>query len=123
MIRIVVGGQINKQEIAEHVKKIMGGNAVVEIRGDLDAALAIQAGTYDYYLGACNTGGGGALAMAIALIGADKCTTVSVPGKVLTDEEIAEAVQNGKKAFGFTAQHANHIVPVLMKEIMKKEGV
>ncbi len=123
MVKIVVGGQIDKQEIAGHVQKLMGEDAVVEIRGDLDAALAIQAGTYDYYLGACHTGGGGALAMAIALIGADKCATVSVPGKIMTDEEIADAVQDGKIAFGFTAQHAEHIVPVLMKAIRKKEGV
>ena len=69
MIRIVVGGQINKQEIAAFTKNFMGSNATVDVKNDLDATMAIQAGQYDYYIGACNTGGGGALAMAMALLG------------------------------------------------------
>ena len=60
MIRIVVGGQINKQEIAAFTKNFMGNNATVDVKNDLDATMAIQAGQYDYYIGACNTGGGGA---------------------------------------------------------------
>lgn len=82
MIRIVVGGQINKQEIAAFTKNFMGTNASVDIKNDLDAVMAMQAGQYDYYIGACNTGGGGALAMAMALLGAAKCQTISMPGRI-----------------------------------------
>ena len=122
MIRIVVGGQINKQEIADFTKKFLGDKASVDIKGDLDAAMALKGGQYDYYIGACNTGGGGALALALALLGTENCATISMPGKILPDEEIISAVKNGKKAFGFTAQHAENVLPVLLKAITEKEG-
>ena len=86
MIRIVVGGQINKQEIAAFTKNFMGSNATVDVKNDLDATMAIQAGQYDYYIGACNTGGGGALAMAMALLGAAKCQTISMPGRISPED-------------------------------------
>ena len=62
MVRIVVGGQINKREIADFTCQFLGDKATVDVKGDLDAAMAMKAGQYDYYIGACNTGGGGALA-------------------------------------------------------------
>ena len=120
MIRIVVGGQINKQEIAAFTKNFMGTNATIDVKNDLDAVMAIQAGQYDYYIGACNTGGGGALAMAMALLGAGKCQTISMPGKISSDEDIIASVKAGKKAFGFTAQHAEMVLPVLLKAILEK---
>ena len=122
MFKIVVGGQINKGEIADKAKEILQDVASVEVKGDLEAAMATKSGQYDYYIGACNTGGGGALAMAIALIGADKCATISMPGKIIPDEEIVQAVESGKIAFGFTAQHMEEVLPVLLTAIMKKSG-
>lgn len=120
MIRIVVGGQINKQEICQFTRNFVGDRATVEVKSDLDAVMAMQAGQYDYYIGACNTGGGGALAMAMALLGAGNCATVSMPGKILPDAEIVAAVDSGKKAFGFTAQHAEQVLPVLLTAILDK---
>ena len=69
MVRIVVGGQINKREIADFTCQFLGDKATVDVKGDLDAAMAMKAGQYDYYIGACNTGGGGALALALSLLG------------------------------------------------------
>ena len=120
MLKIVVGGQINKQEIAEMAKKILGDDSLIDVKGDLDAALAMKAGEYDYYIGACNTGGGGALAMAIAMLGSEICATVSMPGKICTKEEIIGFVNSGKKAFGFTAQHAEEVLNILLKEFKTK---
>ena len=120
MIRIVVGGQINKQEIAAFTKNFMGTNASVDIKNDLDAVMAMQAGQYDYYIGACNTGGGGALAMAMALLGPAKCQTISMPGRISPDADIIGAVKAGKIAYGFTAQHAEQVLPVLLKAILEK---
>ena len=120
MIRIVVGGQINKQEICQFTRNFVGDRATVEVKSDLDAVMAMQAGQYDYYIGACNTGGGGALAMAMALLGAGNCATVSMPGKILPDAEIVAAVNSSKKAFGFTAQHAEQVLPVLLTAILDK---
>lgn len=119
MVKIVVGGQINKQEIHDFINKNYEG-VELAIKNDLDAVNALKMGKFDYYVGACNTGGGGALAMAIALLGQNLCKTISMPGKVFSDEEIIAAVKEGKKAFGFTAQHAEQVLPVLMKAILEK---
>ncbi|MGL4696607.1 DUF2620 domain-containing protein [Enterococcus larvae] len=119
MKKIVIGGQIDKDEVFALVEKYADGKFTAEVKSDLDAAMAIKSGQADFYLGACNTGGGGALAMALALLGRENCETVSMPGKVMEDEEIRQSVRNGKKAFGFTAQHKEIVVPILMDELGK----
>ena len=119
MKKIVIGGQIDKKEVAALVEKHGEGQFEVETKSDLEAALALKNGLADYYFGACNTGGGGALAMAIALVGRNSTVTVSMPGKLMTDEEIRENINNGKKAFGFTAQHKETVIPIIMEELKK----
>lgn len=120
-MKIVVGGQIDKDDIAAIVKANIP-DAEVAIKGDLEATMAMKKGEYDYYVGACNTGGGGALAMALALLGKSKCATISMPGKVSSKEEIENEVRNGKVAFGFTAQHKDQVLPVLLDILSKKSG-
>lgn len=46
----------------------------------------------------CNTGGGGVLAMAIAILGADKCLTVASPGMILSEDVVCEQILKGKIA-------------------------
>lgn len=121
MVRVVVGGQINKQEIADLTKKTLGDKGEVAIKGDLEAAMALKGGEFDYYVGACNTGGGGALALAMALLGADNCATISMPGKIFSNEIIENYVEAGKIAFGFTAQHAEEVLPILLNAFLKKK--
>ena len=94
MVRIVVGGQINKQEICAFTKEFCGSAATVDVKNDLDAAMAMQMGQYDYYIGACNTGGGGALALAMALLGAGICQTISMPGKMLQRHLLMNSIHN-----------------------------
>ena len=118
MKRIVIGGQIDKQKVADITAKIAGDRATIEIKSDIEAAMALRTGEADYYLGACNTGGGGALAMAIALLGMANCATVSMPGHIKTEAEIKAEVDAGKKAYGFTAQHAEEVIPVILKYIL-----
>ena len=55
MMKIVVGGQIDKEEIASLIEKQLGEKAVVTVKGDLDATMGMKTGQYDYYVGACNT--------------------------------------------------------------------
>lgn len=119
MKKIVIGGQIDKERLAGAVRTFAGDRAVVTVKTDIEAAMDVKTGAADYYLGACNTGGGGALAMAIALVGANNCVTVSMPGNIKADEEIVREIQSGKKAFGFTAQHIDQVVPVIISEILK----
>jgi len=120
MIKVVVGGQIDKQQIADFVNNLGGDKVSVEIMGDIQAAMQVKNNLADYYIGACNTGGGGALSMAIALLGMGVCATLSMPGSIKTNEEIAAEVAAGKKAFGFTSQHIDTIMPVLMENLLAK---
>ena len=120
-IKIVIGGQIDKQVIADLITKIGGDKVSVAIMGDIQAAMEVKNGQADYYIGACNTGGGGALSMAIALVGHGFCSTLTMPSKIMTNDEIAAEVAAGKKAFGMTSQHINTVVPVLMENLLAKE--
>lgn len=115
MKRIVVGGQMNKQEIAALATSLSKDKATVDIMGDVQAAMEIKNGKADIYLGACATGGGGALAIAIAIIGMTKCSTVAMPGNIMEEEEIKKEVEKGKCAFGFTPQAAERVVPIILK--------
>lgn len=59
--------------------------------------------------------------MAIGIIGAQYCLSVSIPGKVLSEEEMKKAIQEGKKAFGFVNTDADKVIPILIDEMLKKE--
>ncbi|WP_102029076.1 DUF2620 domain-containing protein [Salirhabdus sp. Marseille-P4669] len=115
-MKIVIGGQVEKKEIEKLIKEIDPSIETV-VKSDLDAAMAMKTNQADYYFGACHTGGGGALAMAIALIGRDNCETVSMPGKKPKEENVVEAVKSGKKAFGFTGDHIETAVPMILNAI------
>ena len=115
-MKIVIGGAMFKEEIAQLVNKYFD-NAEVTIKSDLDAAMTVKAGEADFYLGACDTGAGGSLGMAIALLGMDKCKTLAMPGKILSESEIEECVNKGTIAFGFTHQTSEQIVSTLAKYI------
>ncbi|AYA41807.1 DUF2620 domain-containing protein [Xenorhabdus nematophila] len=120
-MRFVVGGQTEKEAIAESIRQLAGDKATsITVMNDIEAAMAIKNDEADYYLGACNTGGGGALAMAIALIGLDQCATLGMPGKILSDDEIIAHVKAGKKAFGFTGQDIEIILPVIITALISQ---
>lgn len=118
-MKIVVGGALNKKENAELIETYGNGQVEVQIMQDIQAALALKNGQADYYVGSCQTGAGGALGMAIAMNGMDKCITVAMVGRVLSDEEILQAVRDGKRAFGFVPEAASGVIPVIMKGILK----
>ena len=118
-MKIVVGGALNKKENAELIETYGNGQVEVQIMQDIQAALALKNGQADYYVGSCQTGAGGALGMAIAMNGMDKCITVAMVGRVLSDEEILQAVRDGKRAFGFVQEAAAGVIPVIMKGILK----
>lgn len=121
MKKIVIGGQVEKNQIASLVEKYAKGAFTWEVKTDLEAAMAIKNGEVDYYFGACNTGGGGALAMAIALIGGDKCVSLGMPGTTFSAEQIKASVDEGKIAFGFTPQDMDFIISNLMECLLNKE--
>lgn len=119
MLKIVVGGALNKNENAALIEKYGKGQVEVKVTTDLQAAMDLKNGKADYYFGSCQTGAGGALSMAIAINGLDKCIAVAMVGKVLDDEQIANAIAEGKTAFGFVPEAAASVIPVIMNEILK----
>lgn len=119
-MKIAVGGQMDKKAIAELIKT-HGGDAVeVSVMGDLEAAMGVQGGSYDYYVGACATGAGAALAMAIGMLGGDRCVSLSIPGNIKDADQIKEEVQSNKVAFGFVNTDSERIIPALVKALIEK---
>lgn len=116
MLRIAIGGQLSKNQIKEEVLK-NNADAVVGIFTDIEAATKVKNGEYDYYVGACQSGAGGALGMAYALIGRDKCATIAMAGIRPNFDKVNAAVKKGVKAFGFTNDQVDNAIPMLMKAL------
>ena len=119
MIKINVGGLAAKEIVAK-ATEIAGDQVQARLTADIIGVREVAQGLADYYFGACATGGGGALSMAIAILGYDRCLTVCTAGKPPKEEEIKQAVMSGKKAFGFTCDHVDTAVPMIIKAILEK---
>jgi hypothetical protein len=121
MIRINVSGLAAK-EIVDKIAEIGGHQVEVRSVADIVGVREVAQGKADYFFGACATGGGGALSMAIAVLGYSNCLTVSTAGKPPKEAEIQAAVKSGKKAFGFTCDHVDSAVPMIMRAILAKHS-
>lgn len=96
---------------------------IVETHTDPDmiAARKVKNGEVDYYLGSCETGGGGSLATAIMILGYGNCLVVSRQGKCPNEKEIRHLVYSGNhKAFGFVKTHTDQVVPALVQALVDK---
>ncbi len=122
MVKIVVGGQMSKEAMLQAVKSAGGDNVEVWQATDIQGAMDVKAGKADFYLGCCQTGGGGSLAMPIAIVGYPSCVTVASPSTMMSDEQIAEAVQSGKRCFGMVNEAIEKVVPVLVREMIAKKA-
>ena len=117
MIRIVVAG-LCAREICRLVSELGRDRVAVRETIDFAGATEVAQGRADYYFGACATGAGGALAMAIAILGYDRCFTASMIGGPPNQIEIQSAVASGKQAFGFTVDHIDSTVSLLLAAIL-----
>ncbi|CNL39842.1 putative inner membrane protein [Yersinia intermedia] len=113
MFKIAIGGQLNKNEIQDCLIKYGAGKITSDIFTDMDAAMKVKNGSFDYYVGACQSGAGGALAMAYALIGRDKCATIANALTQPSEANISQLIDQGKKAFGFTNDRVENSVKAL----------
>ena len=117
MIKLAIGGQMDKQLIAKEIEKRTGDGFSYETLSDIKAALAVKNGSADYYVGACATGAGGALGMALGILGGPACASISIPGKRFSASDIDKLLKDGKKAFGFVNQDIDTMVPLLLERI------
>lgn len=79
MKKIGVAG-LQREQIKKTIETAAPGCFEVSIHNDMDAAMKVKSGQLDYYIGACNTGAGAALSIAIAVIGYNKSCTIAKPG-------------------------------------------
>lgn len=114
-------GGLAAKEIAEAAARAGGDQVEVRVASDVAGARAVAQGEADYYLGACATGGGGALAMATAILGYSRCFTASTAGRPPREGEIRQAVAGGKQAFGFTTDHIAAVVPLIVTAILAQQ--
>ncbi len=119
LISIVVGGQMDKQTIAGLIEKLGKGRFKISIKSDIEGALDIKSNAAKYYVGACATGAGGALGLAVGLLGPALCVSISNPGRVMSEEEVRAQVRSGKRAFGFVNNDAERLLPVLLDEMIQ----
>lgn len=122
MLRIVIGG-LKKELIERCVKEAGGEKVTVTVTSDFEAAKKIKAGQADYYLGACNSGGGAALSVAIGILGFSNCSTVAKNAGKPDPIQIEKLVQEGKIAFGMSVENIEAAVPMIMKSLLKKHNL
>ncbi|HAH8873404.1 TPA: DUF2620 family protein, partial [Escherichia coli] len=66
MKKIGVAG-LQREQIKKTIEATAPGSFEVFIHNDMEAAMKVKSGQLDYYIGACNTGAGAALSIAIAV--------------------------------------------------------
>jgi hypothetical protein len=119
--RFVVCG-MNKEMIAKVVRETGGADVEVRITSDFEAATAIKNGTADYYIGACQSGAGGALAIATALLGREAVIRLSGVGSAGVDaRDIGVALDEGKRAFGIANSHVVSAVPLIVRTVIARQ--
>ncbi|XPE40246.1 DUF2620 family protein [Shigella flexneri] len=79
--------------------------------------MKVKSGQLDYYIGACNTGAGAALSIAIAVIGYNKAA-LSPSRDLRRKTNISPKWWlEGKVAFGFSVEHVEHAIPMLVNHL------
>ncbi len=76
MKKIGVAG-LQREQIKKTIEATAPGCFEVFIHNDMEAAMKGEIRQLDYYIGACNTGAGAALLIAIAVIGYNKSCTIA----------------------------------------------
>ncbi|MGG3467299.1 DUF2620 family protein [Neobacillus pocheonensis] len=122
-IRIMSTG-FAKQAIADAAKKAGGELVEIEIHSDMAGARKVKSGEADYYIGSCWSGHGGALSIAIGVLGYSNCTMVTTASGHPTPEQIKNKVKEKDwKAFGINAGHAPTAVPHIIDALLEKNGL
>ncbi|AFJ47343.1 DUF2620 domain-containing protein [Shimwellia blattae] len=119
MKKIGIAG-LQRENIRDIIEKYAPGEFALFILRDIDAATRVKNGQLDYYIGACNTGAGAALSMAIAIIGFNRTCTIAKPGIQARAEQITDWVGQGKVAFGLSVEHVDHAIPLLIAALRQE---
>src|SRR5882672_1148984 len=118
-VRIGVIG-IAGAEVSDSLRAVGDIEPVVAV--DMEAASSLAAGELDYLIGVCESGGGAALAIPIAILGSGRCTNVSKLGRPATSEEIDDLLETGTVAFGIARDHLGQLVPQLASAMRRRQA-
>jgi hypothetical protein len=121
MIRIVVAGMA-KERVAKLLEEAGGGRIAATPKTDLEAAMAVKSGSAAYYVGACQSGAGGALGVASAILGSGSVARLSGVGTTADPEDVRAAVADGKRAFGLAHSQIDALVPVLAGALLARDA-
>jgi hypothetical protein len=116
-ISIVVTG-MGKERIAELARTAGGDRIEATIRTDFEAALAVKEGAADFYIGACQSGAGGALGVANAILGSAKVVRMASVTRGEEGQAIEAALGEGKTAFGLSRAQVDTVVPTLVRAMV-----
>jgi hypothetical protein len=116
-IRVVAAG-VDAPSMAQLAQNAGGGRVEAAALGDMQGARLVKKGQADYYIGTCWSGGGGALAAATAILGANQVGIVGTPGMVVTEERVRTMVEEGRIAFGFAYEQTATAIPIIIRQIL-----
>jgi len=115
MIKIVIGGQLEKRSLYDAIKqKHLKCIQIIETDDELESIYLLQSGEVDYYIGVCMTGSGGALGLVSSILGNDITFTVSSPVKISDKSEVIRQLELGKRAFGFCSFSLPHSIDLFL---------
>lgn len=117
---ILVASGIAKGVIVQSAKQTGGEHVDVQSMSDMQAAITVQDGKADYFIGSCSTGQGGALSMARAILGEEKCVLLTEQGRMLDSDIIHERASSDYRAFGVSADLAADVIPILVRTLLEK---
>jgi pyrroline-5-carboxylate reductase len=116
-LRVAVTG-LGRQDVSEALGTVAGIETAE--MSDVEAATAIGGGSVAYVVGVCESGGGAALAMCIAILGADRCTNLSGMGRATEPERLPALLDDGVDVFGVARDHVPVVVPALGRALIER---
>lgn len=118
-MKIVTGG-VGKAQVADALKPLLRAEDEVIVSSDMDAAIKLQSGQADFYLGTCHTGAGASLGVLVGMLGSSKCHTFA--RRIPSAADVDQALDTGAVALGFSVDQITEAVPVIYDALVRKNG-
>lgn len=120
-VRIVTAG-VDAEGMAKLANEAGGTRVQAAATGDMQGARLVKKGVVDYYFGTCWSGGGGALAAATAMLGAERVGIVATPGIAVDPALVVDYLEQGRTAFGFPYEQSRSAISTLVAAILERGG-
>jgi hypothetical protein len=111
---------IGRDQVIAELERATGVEPVPT--SDIDAASMLRDGELSYAIGVCESGGGAALAIPIAIVGAEKCTNLSKLGRPVAAGDLPRLLDQGIRVFGVARDHVGKLVPALAEAVTEHSG-